>query len=69
MAALQGVPSYQSGDQIHVLQSLPYTLNNWAIETTPKQLTSPQPRELDKWDNRLPPKVHSPVLRVKTLST
>ena len=64
-ADLQVAPSSQSGDQIHALQSLKDTLTNWAVDTTPKELIAPQHDEKDKWDERLPPRVQQPVLRVQ----
>ena len=63
--ALQGAPSSQSGDQIHVLQYMQDTLNKWAVDITPKYLIAPQPSEKEKWDDRLPPRVQPPVPRVQ----
>ena len=40
--AIEGDTYSQSGDQIRALQSLKDTLTNWAVETTPKDLTAPQ---------------------------
>ena len=64
-AALQGAPYSRSGHQIHALQSLKYTLTNWAVDTSPKELTAPQYDKKDKWDDRLPPRVQQPVPRVQ----
>ena len=47
-AVLQGAPSSQSGDQIRALQYLQDTINDWAVDTTPKDLTAPQHIEKDK---------------------
>ena len=44
-AALQGDPSSQSGEQICDLQYLKDTLTDWAVDTTPKELTAPQHSE------------------------
>ena len=42
-ATLQGAPPSQSGDQICYLQYLKDILNDWAVDTTPQELTAPQP--------------------------
>ena len=65
-AALQGSPSSLSGDQICALWSLQDTLNNWSGDTTPQELTAPQPSEKDKWDDRLRARVQPPDPRVQT---
>ena len=57
MAAFQGAPYYRPGDQIRALQSLKDTLKNWAVETTPKDLTVTLHNKKDNWDDRLPPRV------------
>ena len=64
-AALQGAPSSRSGDQIRALQYLKDTLTNWDVDTTPKELIATQHDKKDKWDDRLPPRVHQPVPRVQ----
>ena len=40
-ADIQGAPSSQSGDRICALQYLKDTLTDWAVDTTPKELTPP----------------------------
>ena len=47
------------------LQSLKDALTNWAVDTTSKELTSPQHDKKDKWDGRLPPRVQQPVPSVQ----
>ena len=64
-ADLQGAPYSISGDQIRALQSLKDTLTNWAVDTTPKEMTAPQHAKKDKWDDRLLPRVQQTVPRVK----
>ena len=64
-AAIQGAPYYQSGDQIRALQSLKDTLTNWAVDTTPKDLTAPKNDKKDMWYDRLLPRVQQPVPRVQ----
>ena len=63
-AAIQGAPYSQSGDQIRALQYLKDTLTNWAVETIPKELTSPQHDKKDKWDDQLIPRLQHPVPKV-----